>query len=173
MITSHNLADYRFISPDIAMSTSEIRITTTSISFNITSAAELDYPERICLLVSNDGHNLAIGPWNPNIDIALSYPFVGGTVDLTSKRRVIIKNRDFVRMFRNANNFNDKKARNIPGVRYRNSKTLYFDAREARHCGEKNNRKRVLNIDDYPTFTDAIVKMQRVPFALPAGSEST
>ena len=144
-------------------STSEVRVTTAMLGFTLTSAAELDYPERVCLVASEDGSHLGLKVWDSSIDVSLSFPFVDRS-QADTKKLVTIRDKSFVKALRNTLGWEDKLCRTVRGVLYKSAKMLYFDLTKATLLKDKHKQK-IASLADYPRVSE-VVKVMR-PIALP------
>lgn len=155
-----NIMNFRVINPDlISYSTSQIRITTTYIGFNIATAAELGYPEKVCLLATEDGRALAIQSAETNDSLPFSIPFFDK--EEGTKKLIRIKDKQFVHALRNERGWFDKASRLAPGILYRAQKLILFNLDEcirASDKGKKDNKE--ISLTDYPKLNEVITKLQ-------------
>ena len=113
-------------------STSEVRVTTAMLGFTLTSAAELDYPERVCLVASED-----------------------------TKKLVTIRDKSFVKALRNTLGWEDKLCRTVRGVLYKSAKMLYFDLTKATLLKDKHKQK-IASLADYPRVSEVVKVMRPI-----------
>jgi len=162
------LRNFRVISPElVSFSTSQMRISTSTLSFNITAAAELGYPETVCLLATADGRGLAIQA-NPKDNFAqLALPFY----DEKKGRRTLTKitDRAFVRALRRELGWQDNMSRRANGILYRNISLLFFDLTNAERLTGGKSKSQVLTLADYPRIDEVMSRLHPAPLALGDG----
>lgn len=168
-----DLQRFRVINSQLArFSASEIRITSNALSFNMTTAAELKYAPRVCLLADDDCNLIALaGCANGQLE-DLSVPFFN-KMDLNNfkcTKRIPIKDKNFVQALRAAKGWDsDKKGRKAMGVYYAKQNLLLFDLSEAVLTSDKSkNYKRKPSITNYPTLYDLQNQLKPQPLQLPA-----
>lgn len=159
----------RIVCPSNNFSIANIRITCTTVSFNLNTASELHYPERVSIFAAEDGSLLTIVPWIPNGNIGIAYaiPFFDKSVRPTPKR-IIVREKNFVRRLRKTCGWdNDKLRREACGMYDPDYNLVYFDLSNAILASEKKKKDSLMfGISDYPKFSQ-IVRAQRPMLALP------
>lgn len=160
--------NFRVINPDlVSFSTSQMRISTSGLSFNIAAAAELGYPATVCLLVTVDGKGIAIQA-NPKDDFAqLALPFY----DPAKSKQAFTKinDRAFVRALRRELGWQDTRTRKATGVLYRSIDLLYFDLSVAERLAGGKSTPKVLSLSDYPRIDEVMTRLRPAPLALESG----
>ena len=151
-------------------STSELRISKRCISFNFASAAELRYPQKVCILVTDDGSKLLLSEWKDTYDPAVAVPFF----DRSSKRtkRVTLTDIEFVRLIREKLGWYDDLPRSVNGVLYAEENILLFNLQRAL-AKQKDSRRGFQDLSDYPTAKEALSQARPVRFALPPATPLT
>ena len=153
-----------FVPGRISFSTAELRVSTSALSFNVTAAAELNYPELICVMVADDGSYLAIKAWD---DPEYAVPFCTEKFRET-KKRICIREKNFVGALRDKLSWSGKKSMKINGVLYRDVGMLVFELAKAIPLGTKQTQRLRPRIEDYPTLSDVLRELK--PRALALGS---
>lgn len=160
--------DFRVINPDlIRYSTSQIRISGSSIFFNIATAAELGYPETVCLLATSDGTGLAISPILGDQFKELEIPFYD--YNRESRTSVQIQDKNFVYALRRELGWFDRATRRAPGIFFRKKALIFFDLTKATRATGKNS-KQSISLTDYPRLDEAISKLKPASLQLQAPS---
>ena len=161
-----NLYDLRVINPNlICFSTSQIRVTTTALSFNIAAAIELEYPSHVWLMATPDGKGIAIQAADMSSEMSsLALPFFDENRE--SKALIQIKDRNFVRVLRKEMQWLDKASRKAPGVLYRKLKLIYFDLTKADRVTGAKSQSQSLSLLDYPRFDEVLSSLRPAPLQL-------
>lgn len=162
------LHNFRIINPDlVCFSTSQMRVSTSTLSFNIAAAAELGYPETVCLLATTDGNGIAIQA-NPQGDLAsLALPFY----DPNKSKQAFTKitDRAFVRALRRELGWQDTRTRRVNGVLYRQIGLLLFDLTCAEKISGSKSSPQILTLADYPRIDEVMTRLRPAPLALGNG----
>ena len=160
----------RVICPASNFSIANVRITCTTVSFNLNTASELHYPERVSILAAEDGSILTIVPWAPNGNVGIAYavPFFDKSVRPTPKR-ITVRDKNFARRLRKTCGWDkDKLRREAYGLYDPDYNLVYFDLSNAVLASEKKQKNSLaLGISDYPSFSQ-VVRASRPMLALPA-----
>lgn len=161
-ICQYDLNQFHILGPGVAnFSTSELKLSSTTIAFSKAAAAELGYPEYIVMLASPDARFLAIRPMSPQEDPAqIGTRFYNREL---RPRQIVIHDRDCARALRAEHKWTDKTAWRVPGFRL-NDKVLLFDFNLA-YAGAKV-RKQHFTLSSYPTMKD-VQENFRTILALP------
>ena len=152
-------------------STSSLRISKRSISFNFATAAELRYPQKVCILVTDDGTKLLLSEWKDSYDPSVAVPFF----DRDSKRakRVSLTDIEFVRLIREKLSWYDDLPRSVNGVLYAEENILLFNLQRAVPTSRKKSRCAIRDLSDYPSAREALSQARPVRFALPPATPLT
>ena len=143
-----SLSDFRIVNPrKKEFSAAEARIGKTSIRFNNLTAAELNYPDYVRLLINQGGSALAIQPCDEDDPCAV--PFMGGRTaqDLTGQKKwTSITNRMLAAIIREKMNWtNEKGAKRVYGAPWYEQGALLFDLT---HPAGPRQRLALLSADD-------------------------
>lgn len=162
-----NYSDFRVISPElISFSTATIRVNMTSLAFNMAAAAELGYPENICLLATEDGSKVGLQVNPPPQFADATVPFFDRTISHRGAYAVTVRDPAFVKALRRTVGWGDKKARRANGVLYRKLGLLLFDLDKAiTSSGVITGNA---NISDYPRYNEVMGMMRPAPLLLAA-----
>lgn len=152
-------------------STSSLRISKRSISFNFATAAELGYPQQVCILVTDDGTKLLLSEWRDSYDPAVAVPFFDR--DSSRTKRVTLTDTGFVRLIREKLNWFDDLTRNVNGILYSDDNIILFNLARATPANQKKSRRTILDLSDYPTASEALAQARPVRFALPPATPLT
>lgn len=168
MNTNDFFRNFRVINPElVSFSTSQIRISTSTLSFNIAAAAELGYPATVCLLATADGKGIAIQA-NPQDDFAaLALPFYDPNKSKQTSTK--ITDRAFVRALRRELGWQDTRTRRANGVLYRNIGLLFFDLTNAERISGGKSSTQILTLADYPRVDEVMNRLRPAPLALSNG----
>lgn len=151
-----------FVPGKISFSAAELRVSTNALSFNVTAAAELNYPELICVMVADDGSYLAIKAWD---EPEYAVPFCTEKFRET-KKRICIREKNFVGALRDKLSWTEKKSMKVNGVLYRDAGMLVFELAKAVPLGTKKSQKGRPRIEDYPTLSDVLRSLKPHTLAL-------
>ena len=170
MFPTSTYQSMRVMRPSNQFSIANMQVTCTTVSFNLSTASELHYPERIVILASDDGKNLAIWPWDVGSPVSIenTHPFFDKSVRPTPKR-ISIKDKRVVRTLRQACGWDrDKQRREVYGMYEPDYGLVYFNLSSAILSSQKKQKKSsLLSISDYPRFSQVATKMKPM-LALPA-----
>ena len=149
MFSTSAYQSMRVIRPTSQFSIASMQITCTTVSFNLSTASELHYPERIVILASDDGMDLAICPWDTTSPVSIenTHPFFDKEVHPVPKR-ISIKDRRFVQALRKTCGWSGDKLRRVLTAQ------------------KKQQKSSLLSIADYPRFSQVAHKMKPM-LALP------
>lgn len=168
-----NFNNFRVIRPTKGkFSTSEMAITGTTMSFNINTAIELDYPERVVLLASDDGREVAVSPWSPDMNIGIESSFQFYDLSITpAPKRIVLRDKNMVKALRMARRWSGTERWKASGFYIRETGVIFFDLNHATPASKKSGQQnKVLTIADYPKVTDLVRQMRPMQIALPAAS---
>lgn len=158
--------DFRIINPDlVSFSTSQIRISTNSIFFNVATAAELGYPQSVCLLATSDGAGVAIGTALDERFKELEVPFFDCSKE--NKTSVQIRDKSFVSALRRELGWSDKATRRAPGILFRQKNLIFFDLTQATRISGRAQKQSV-SLTDYPRLSEAVSTLRPAPLQLQA-----
>lgn len=158
--------DFRIINPDlVSFSTSQIRISTSSIFFNVATAAELGYPQSVCLLATSDGTGVAIGTVLDERFRGLEVSFFDCNEE--NRTSVQIRDKNFVSALRRELGWLDRAARRAPGVLFRKENLIFFDLTQATRISGRGQKQSV-SLADYPRLSEAVSKLKPAPLQLQA-----
>ena len=169
MFSTSAYQSMRVIRPTSQFSIASMQITCTTVSFNLSTASELHYPERIVILASDDGMDLAICPWDTTSPVSIenTHPFFDKEVHPVPKR-ISIKDRRFVQALRKTCGWSgDKLRREAYGMYEPDYNVVYFNMSKPVLTAQKKQQKSsLLSIADYPRFSQVAHKMKPM-LALP------
>ncbi len=164
-ISSYDINTFRVLGPGNAnFSTAELKITSTTLAFNASAAAELGYPEYVIILTAPDASIILVRPYNIENDGGFPpTPFYNREL---KPKRVVIRDKESAKSLRSELKWIDKEIRKIPGLRIKEH-ALFFDMRKAVRGKEKLAR-RAPSLENYPSYGE-LQEMCVVPLrALPA-----
>lgn len=152
-----DISDFRVINSSLVrFSTAQLRISTTTLTFNMAAASELAYPQSVCLMAAEGFSGIAICSEYPAEFAPIALPFYNQEMGTRSSIR--IKEREFVRSMRKTRNILGKETVKIPGVLYRSQNILYFDLTKATYGRNGTQRDRAL--EDYPTIYELRTRLR-------------
>lgn len=170
MFSTSAYQSMRVIRPTSQFSIANIQITCTTVSFSLSTASELHYPERIVILASDDGMDLAICPWDTTSPVSIenTHPFFDQKIRPVPKR-LAIRDRRFVQALRKTCGWSgDKLRREAYGMYEPDYNVVYFNMNQAILTSQKKKQKSsLLSIADYPRFSQVVHKMKPM-LALPS-----
>jgi hypothetical protein len=144
-------------------SIAEIRISTSKLNFSAVTASELGYPAHICIMVSEDGSQVAIQASEQN---EYSLPFCRFDENGKPIREVIsICNKEFIRLIRKQMGWKDTGVYVTPAVKYIDGDMLLFDLKTAfvRTKNMKNSYAvKEQGIEAYPPMSEVLMKYRSV-----------
>lgn len=164
------------IQPSGKFSTADMQVTCTTVSFSLSAASELHYPERVTMMTTEDGNTIALVPWEScgELGEAFSMPFFNQNVKPVPKR-IVIREKNFVQAMRKTRGWDkDKCRRRVYGLYEPSCNAIFFNLRHAVLPSDKGSKKRQIAVlSDYPKYKDLIYHMKPVMLALPASPQST
>lgn len=164
MNTNFDLHSFRVLSPSLASySTSQVRITTTSLVFNITAAAELGYPEYVSCLASDDGRYMALQA-NPPMQLQdVAIPFWNDD----TRKSIPLRAKSVVKALRRELAWDDKAARKTNGILFRKEGVLMFDLQRAVLASQKITKE--ISLSDFPQLSEIYATLRPRVLELGAG----
>jgi len=156
-VSDIDLMSSRVFNPKfISFSTAQLKITTTSFVFSRTAVAELNYPKRVFFFGANDSTILVITGQYPAALDNFSVPFFDRTN--SENPSVTLRDKELVKRLRKHLEWDDKAARRVKGILYKEKGMLVFDLTKAT-AATKGQRKDY-SLDDYPRLSDIISTMR-------------
>lgn len=168
MSTFEGYSNYKVIGPGMGnFSTSELKLTATTMSFNAAAAAELGYPEVVIMMASPDAKYLLVQVYDEAEAKEFNFLPIQFYDRETRPKRVTIRDKHSVQTLRAERQWFDKVIWRIPGIKL-GSNALMFDLTKA-FSGKGKAGKKSLSLQNYPTLSE-IKKTYKAILALPAAS---
>ena len=166
-----DLNQFRVLNPKlISYSTSELRVSARSLSFNQAAIIELGYPTHICLCSTYDGQQIVLKAFSGRelqIVKKLALPFYERDAN-APKKRISMGSKALADSVRLTMGWEDMKAMKVKGVFYPLHQLLLFDLRQAIPATQKRSLSRKVPLTDYPTFEEVIKSIPPQIVALPS-----
>lgn len=143
-------------------SAAEIRISASKINFNALAAAELGYPEYVCIMVSEDGRQIAVQSSEKN---EYAFPFCRFDEEGKPKKEVVsIGNKQFIKAVRKQMGWKETGVYVTPAVRYIEGDMLLFDLSAAfiRTKEVKPTLQQAEGLDAYPPMSEILMKYRSI-----------
>ena len=131
------------IRPSSNFSMAKLRITTRTISFDLSAASELHYPERVVMFATDECNDLIITPWSPDCPVGVEHSFAFFNKDIKPiPKRITIKEKTFLPMLRRERGWDsDKLQRTVTGIYEEKYNAIYFNLNFATTAAEKKSKK--------------------------------
>lgn len=173
------LDEFKVVSPIInTLSVSDMRISTTQLTFNTITAAELGYPPYVRLLIHPSGRLFAIQAW-PDNSVEDAVPFFTDSVYAEQQKKgratVKIRNRVLTQILREKMGWTGKETMRAFGVRYMDEKAILYNLEDAVLSRGSRAKKVTLDeiLESYPTVKDSMKNMLAIPAKHVADTSAT
>lgn len=153
-------------------STANVSISPSALRFNLSAAAELEYPPYVQILIHEDGSKMAVLAYSEDDKTSTEFykkVFSKKKQQYIDPSSVLIHDRAIANFIRKQMGWRNG-AMKCNAMRFQDQAgALFFDFSMAEPskscCGQRKTRD--FSIDAYPMFADAVSSMRPVVFALP------
>lgn len=141
----------------------EMSISAGRFAFNHTTAAELGYPEYVCMYISNDASQIVLCPVEKN-EFAVEF-YARKKEKAKTSKTVYMSNKGLVQNIREAMKWKDKCTYVVPAAACLDGKALLFNLHDAyirsrSSGGWKKTSPRV--VESYPSVSEVVMSFRQV-----------
>lgn len=141
----------------------EMSLSSTRFTFNHITAAELGYPEYVCMYISNDASQIVLCPVEKN---EFAVPFYARKKGKSkASKTVYLSNKGLIQNIREAMQWKEKSTYVVPAAACLDGKALLFNLHDA-YIRTRNpggwNKTPPRVVESYPSVSDVIMNFRQV-----------
>ena len=163
------LDNFEIVSVPRTFSIAEVKVLKNKLSFNVITAAELQYPPFVRLYISEDRTQLAIQPCT--MDTPNAVKFFASDNSSKKRRAIAIGNQALARLIKESMDLDLNYTWIIPGVRFQDENVIIFDIKQA-HKKEQRSASKIQIVPNKASEFHVIPRRFLGRLALPGPSVS-